>query len=411
MKRAVQLLIVNPLAAYCCAIHPANAQVGPPGSLPSDSTRDSERSRHEASRLEDRLTRILVDDGYANVAAVAEHGRVSVVYENARYRDPRRGLRHAAELLQPEIAPGQELILVPTVGAVPIISSRYSTSAQPADGSLPRPGGVSLDVSDLPPGLLKRSRASSSFGRVDVVVHPWFEARFGNYDNPVASRTGIAPEVRVAIRRGLVVSGQALFTIQDDLPTGESRVRPGVVTVSQTERLPRNIFVSATAGTFADDRYGVGLETDAYSANGRWSVGAELGLTGESSYASRRWGFSRMSEPTALLIATARVPRYAVTVRTTAGVFLADQRGVRVRRSPPLRRVQAGVVRRRNRRWCERRCDAANPASAATIRQARASAAAGRGVVPVGLPLSRRSSEWRSIYTRPGAQRIRRCPL
>jgi len=319
------LLVLCILVAHLLTASAACGQADPPARRAQPSV-----GAEMVVPVEDELVRILTGDGFANVAVVIDGRRVAVTYENARYRDPRRALARAAELLLPRLGVGQELVLVPSVTAIPIISARFSVTERPADESPPQPIGVSLDVSDLPPDLLKRPRASSQFGRVDVVVHPWFEASFGNYDNPIASRTGIAPEVRVAIRRGLVVSGQALFTIQDDLPTGESRVRPGMITVNQTARLPRSTFVSATAGTFTGNRYGVDLELATYSQNGIWSLGAELGLTGETSYDSQRWSFSRVNAPTALVTAAARVPRYAVTLHGAAGVFLADRRGARV---------------------------------------------------------------------------------
>lgn len=212
---------------------------------------------------------------------------------------------------------------MPTSRGFPLVAARYAVSED-------TPREVSLDVSGVPAALLAAPRASSHFGRIDVVVHPWFEAVFGDYDNPVASRTGIAPEVRVAIRRGLSLSAQALVTLQDDLPTGESPIRPALVTLNQTMRLPRNVFVSATAGTFTSNRYGADVEARAYLANGRWSVGAELGLTGAVSYDREGWYRTPMDERTALADVAWRSAAYDLTVRATAGAFLEDERGVRL---------------------------------------------------------------------------------
>ncbi len=283
-----------------------------------------------------RLAAVLVRHGYANVAAAVDGGRIAVTFENTRYRDERRGLREAARLLLPGIGDGQELVLVPTHRAVPLVAVRYAPlapglrSVAPDDLPSPSPARVTLDLSDLPPALFDAPRASSSFGCVDVLVHPWFEASFGNYDNPMQSRTGIAPEVRVALRPGLSLSAQALLTLQDDLLTGESRIRPALVTLNQTARLPRNLFVSATVGTFNPDRYGADVEARAYLANGSVSVGAELGLTGAVSYAREGWYRTPMDGRTALVDATWRIARHDLLLRTTAGAFLEDERGVRV---------------------------------------------------------------------------------
>lgn len=306
----------------------AESFLSPPSQLCAQAGRESAATSPalppRSTDLADRVTLALVRRGFANVAAVVDGPRVFVAFENTRFRDERRALREAAGLVLPELGEGRELVLVPTNRAVPLVAVRYAGDGPPA------PAGVSLDVSTLPPALRSAPRAGSSFGRIDVVVHPWFEAVFGDYGNPVASRTGVAPEIRVALGPGLGLSAQALVTLQDDLSTGESRVRPAVVALNRTVRLPRDVFVSATAGTFNPDRYGVDVEARAYLRNGRWSVGAQTGLTGAASYAADGWGFAPMRDPTALADLAWRSARHDLLLRATAGVFLGDERGVRL---------------------------------------------------------------------------------
>jgi len=255
---------------------------------------------------------------------------VVVVYENTRYRDPRRALDRAAELLLPEVHSSQELILVPTLAAVPIVSARYAGQTSQDDLSPSKPPVVALDVSDLPPDLLRARRESSSFGRIDIVVHPWFEASFGNHLNLVASRTGVAPEIHLVLLKGFTVSAQALITIQDDLPTGESWLRPGHVTVNQTLRLPHNVFVFGRAGTLGANRYGADVEGRVYGNDGRWSVGADLGVSGVANYSREHWKLAPAREMTALTDVTMRTARYDLSFRATVGQFLPGERGVRV---------------------------------------------------------------------------------
>lgn len=288
--------------------------------------------------LAEDATRTMVAGHFANVAAFVDGPRLYVLYENARYRDDRCALREAAGLLLPKLKDQQELVLVPTDRAIPLITARLTASTDAAAPGLQRDErgtdrqtpDVSIDVTDLPGPLLETPRASASFGRIEVLLHPWFEAAFGDVNNPVASRTGVAPEVRVPLRPGLSLSAQALITIQDDLPTGESRVRPALITLNQTVRLPRNVFVSATAGTFNPDRYGADVEARVWSANGRRWAGAEVALTGATWYADHGWYRTPMRDRTALVEAGWRIAPYDVVMRATAGVFLEAERGVRV---------------------------------------------------------------------------------
>jgi hypothetical protein len=278
----------------------------------------------------DGIVRLLTSRGFSNAGAVVDGQRLWVTLENTRYRDTRRALDEAAALLLPMLGDARELVLVPTRDGVMLGKSVYSAAEGP---DLAERGGAasgSLSLAGVPPELISAERAGRSFGRVDVVVHPWFEAAFGDYDNPIRSRGGVAPEVRVPLRTGLSLSAQVLFTLQDDLPTGESRVRPGLVTLNQAVRLPRNVFVVAAAGLFTPNRYGADLHARAYSPDARWFAGGEVATTGLASFAREEWRLAPAAERTALAEAGWRSTRQGLTVQGTAGTFLRDQKGVRM---------------------------------------------------------------------------------
>lgn len=323
------------LGLLACTLAAARSAAQQPDAAPPQQPVANAGSATPASAADaDLITRTLVSRGFANVATVVEGRRVFVTFENTRYRDLRRALHEVAAGLLPGAS---ELVLVPSVDGVPLGTARYVADpvagafadAIAGESAVPRPK-TSLSLAGLPPRLLLADKASSSYGRVDVVVHPWFEASFGDYDEPVRSRTGVAPEVRIALRRGLRLSAQVLFTLQDDLPTGESRVRPALVTLSQTLRLPRNVFVHAAAGAFTPNRYGADVQARAYSPGGRWFAGAELAQTGVVSYAENDWRRSPVEDRTALVEAGWRHLPTGLVVQATAGAFLGDQRGVRL---------------------------------------------------------------------------------
>jgi hypothetical protein len=300
------------------------AQVLPPGGVSQPLT-GSDAPRTGAA---ERTTRLLAAHGFVNVAVWAAGDRVVATFENARYRDERRAILEAARLLSTEVPEHAELVLVAGIRGIPLVAARFV--APPGGEGRAGAPRISFDVSSLPPALSAAPRASSSFGRVALVVHPWLEAQFGDYDDPVRTRLGLAPELRMDVMRGLSASAQVLFTLRDELHSGESRVRPAVATLNQTVRLPRNAFLSATAGTFTRDRYGADLEGRIFSADGRLAVGAVAGLTGAARYDRGGWRFYRVDPPLALLDVAGRIARYDLVLQATAGRFLDGDRGVRL---------------------------------------------------------------------------------
>jgi len=277
-----------------------------------------------ASTLSARVVNRLVMDDFMDVAAVQEGSRVSIRFQNTRYRDRRRALDVAAALAQAELGAEHELVLVPTQAGIPLLTAIYAPAVPAENGRRPL-YRISMRTAGFPPEPTTRS----PHGRLDVVIHPWFEGKFSNTD-PVASRTGIAPELRMSLRTGLTVSAQALFTLHDDIPTGESRVRPGLLTLNQRLRLWDVIWVSATAGTFNPDRYGIDVEARVYSPGGGLSAGAEVALTGAASYGARDWYFASMKDPMALADVAWRELAHGLTVRMTGGWFAPAQPALRL---------------------------------------------------------------------------------
>ena len=318
--------------------HRASAQVPPPDSVPVAGSTSLPRpdTLPSSPQVAASATRILAGHGFANVAVLVADGRVAATFENTRYRDERRALREAARLLAPLLRDHRELVLALESRGIPVAAARFAAPPGGAISSLTgeEPAGahptVSLDVSALPPALHAAPRTDPTFGRLEVVVHPWIEAQLGDFDDPVQSRLGLAPELRVPLRRGMTLSAQLLFALQDELFPDQSAVRPGVATLNQTVRLARRVFLSATAGAFTRDRYGVDLEGRAFSADGRWAAGAQVGMTGAADYARDGWRFGPMDGPVALADVARRIARYDLTLQATAGWFLDGDGGVRL---------------------------------------------------------------------------------
>lgn len=270
----------------------------------------------------------LAADGFRDLAAIQEGRCLIIQLENIRYREEKRAVREAAEIVLPLLGAEQELILIPTTRLIPIAMIRFASCDPERDGGVST-GLATFDMTHLAPRLRNVPRTHSSVGQLTLLIHPWIEARFGTYEEIAKTRVGVAPEVRIPIASGLVFSAQALVTLQDELYPDEARIRPVKVTLNQIGRFSRNVVVSGTVGAFRGDRYGAAAEARAFGSHGRYSAGVELGLTGPSAY-GRRWRFGTPESPLALTDLAARVGSLGLVVRATAGVFMDGDAGVRL---------------------------------------------------------------------------------
>lgn len=179
--------------------------------------------------------------------------------------------------------------------------------------------------------------------RFDFRIHPEFIANFGNFRNPVESRTSVYVQSQVYLWRGMVFNYGVLFPIQNDLDGRPNIVRPGPLYLNQFLAFEGHHFLSLSAGSFYSDRYGLNAQYQHMNLAGRWSYGLEAGLTGFYYYPRGGIYYESLRELLLLANAAYRFPAQDLTVNVSGGQYLAKDRGVRVDLVRQFTRVEIGL--------------------------------------------------------------------
>ena len=287
--------------------------------------------------LAEDLVRALVQQGFENVAAVSEDGHVIVAYENRRYRYEIRALQEVMKLVMPRVIDDQHVTLIPQGRGIPLVALTIPAGAYRSfmQGTMSREQFVATFIPSLGVDAFWRKTQASrktnpSFFKFDLVIHPQFSAQFGNYDDAVKSQVNIAPELTTSFWKGMRLSAQMIIPIQNELAEEGNYLRPGLLTLNQTLRLPYNTFVSTTAGYFTLNRYGIDAAFKKYFAGGRWALGANVGYTGEASFRKGQWLYTDPDVLTPSVSIEYYLPQYNLTARTTYGKFIFEDTGFRV---------------------------------------------------------------------------------
>jgi hypothetical protein len=278
----------------------------------------------------------LVEHGFENVAVTIKDRQVLVTYENRLYRHEVRAVKEILKIVVPLAQEISCMTLIPQYRKIPLMAITVSLDPHLAlfNGQTAPPASffsveTSLDVDGIWQEIESMPKLNSSSWKFDLVVHPQFNAQFGNFDDPVKSQINLAPELTASFWEGMLLSAQLIIPLQNDLGEEGDGWRPGLLTFNQVLRLPQNTFVAATLGYFTQQRYGTDLEVKKYFANGRISLGANVGCTGYAFYAKGAWKYSRFDCLTALFSADYRVAPFDMTVRTMYGKFLYRDKGWR----------------------------------------------------------------------------------
>ncbi len=204
----------------------------------------------------------LINMGFENVRWAEDEKERVYVIENTAYRQEGDAIRLALDEIQKHGLPreGMDCRLIVLDNNVPMISlcCRVEKGKEIAS----KDWIISYDL-DGSWELAKRGRVyNSSLYKVDLLVYPEFSFRNSRLSVPYQVRLNLNPTLQVSLWKGGKINAQLVIPVVNDYGYKYDDVRPGFLTVSQTVRLPYNVFVTGTAGFFNNNRAGVDLSAE-----------------------------------------------------------------------------------------------------------------------------------------------------
>lgn len=231
----------------------------------------------------DEVVDMLVGMGFENVSWGENVDERVYVLENTAYRTTGVGIGKALDEIQKHGLPvaGKGCRLIVLDNNVPQISLCCIAPEKGKDLSR-NDWTVSYDLGESWETVKGKKRKNSSLYKVDLLVQPDFTFQNGRLSVPYQVNLNMRPTVQTSLWKGGKLTAQLVVPIFNDFGTYLNKeLRPGFVTLSQTVRLPYNIFLTGIVGFFNNDRAGVDLHGRMYLDNGNWWLDGRLGYTME----------------------------------------------------------------------------------------------------------------------------------
>lgn len=231
------------------------------------------------------VTDSLVTLGFENVCWGEDDNERVYVVENIAYRLNGVGLGKAIDLIQKSGMPeGKGCRLIVLDNNVPKISLYCGVNAQ-ADTTetveiTREDWDVSYNLGESWELVKKQKKKNSSLFKVDVVVYPEFSFRNIKLSRMYDFLINLSPAVEVSLWKGSKFTAQLIIPVYNNYGYKYGSVRPGNISLSQTFRLPYNIFLTGTVGFFNNNRWGVDMDADYHFKNERFYLDARLSYTG-----------------------------------------------------------------------------------------------------------------------------------
>ncbi len=274
---------------------------------------------------------VLTDMGFENVGWTEDQNERVYVLQNTAFRVNGIGLGKAVDIIQKTGLPDNKCCRIIVLdNNVPQISILYRPEKTDSMSNVSRSDWtVGYDIGDTWKQI--KERKNSSLFKVDVVVYPDF-----SFQNLIITQIyqvlfNISPAVEVSLWKGMKLTGQVIFPIYNEYGQRYKQIREGYITLSQTFRLPYNIFLKGIIGTFNNRRWGMDLSVKHYLlADNRFSIEAETGYTGNSYFENFAWHVSPLKRWTWTLGTSFYWPKYNTSFSLKVEQYLLGEKGIRL---------------------------------------------------------------------------------
>jgi hypothetical protein len=316
----------------------------------------------QTTSLSDSITVFLSNEGFENVRTKIDGSDLMIAFENRLYRSQARGLAEVLKAIShsANIGADTRISLVVLYQEVPMLLvtvgfDAYQKFVNDLADSVPFIDylNVTMDYNPIWEKISGLTSSNQSKFKSDVSVIPQFRGQFGDFNYPIRANINLIPEYNLLIARGLSFKAQMIVPVYNDfnkarlayhdLDEEGSMIRPGLISLSQFLRLDDEVFFTATAGFFDKNRAGANFEMKKYFANGKISLGANVGYTTDYTYTGVKTDYLvDENYLTAFLSAEYRYEPYDLVGGLNVGKYLYNEMGVRMDLMRQFREVNVG---------------------------------------------------------------------
>lgn len=279
------------------------------------------------------VVNVLVGMGFENVGCAEDDKERVYVLQNSAFRANGVGIAKAVDVIQesglPTYKPCRIVVLD---NNIPQLSLCYKPIVGDSVPKATREDWIiSYELGKSWNKVRKEIKTkNSSLFKVDVLVYPGLSLKNLIITQIYQVLFRLSPAVEVSLWKGMKLTAQLRIPVYNDgYGSLNDKVSPGFLTVSQSFRLPYNVFGRVTVGGFNFDRYGIDVDLRHPFEDERFSVMARIGYTGVGYWDGFKYRFDSSKVWTWTLGASFYWPEYNTQFNLKAEQYIRGDRGVK----------------------------------------------------------------------------------
>lgn len=262
---------------------------------------------------------LLFQKGFENVLIEESQDSVCIFFEHREFRNPYYSMRFAELLLKDHelITRESKLIWIPVYQNKPV--GRYEAGSYRFHF---------LREEDRQ--FYKEHNRPFKNYRLNFRIQPEVKARFGFYRHPFETKFNFNLDTQIYLLPGLSLQTGLSFPVVNSLDSQSMAIRPAPSMLHYFGQHVNGHFISASVGSFYNDRYGVDIEYRYSKMNSRWSFGLEGGITGYYRFNGLDLYHTELNRIMAVADAEYHLNYENLSLKLSAGRFLYSDTGVRM---------------------------------------------------------------------------------
>lgn len=283
----------------------------------------------------DKIRQELFQSGFENLRLVQTKGKLTICLENMTYRWQVLSIAVSLDKITACLSEPVDLELILLDQGIPklLITVSANDWKNFRSGNLPASEfssrlSVSANLGDTWDKIKDIKAENRSAGKIDLVLYPQFAFKNTLLKKLYEIQLNVAPAIEISMWKGMNFTGQVIFPIVNEYGYEGDFIRPGYVTLSQEFRLPKQWFVTTTAGNFSSTRYGFDLLVKHPFQNEKWSCELNAGLTGSSHFFDYIWTHSTLNTFTWSSSVSYFYSRFNLELKAGAAQFIYNDIGL-----------------------------------------------------------------------------------
>ncbi|MDG1277488.1 MAG: YjbH domain-containing protein [Algoriphagus sp.] len=189
---------------------------------------------------------------------------------------------------------------------------------------------------------INRNFSPSNY-RFNVYIEPDIQVRFGDFENPVESKTAVSIASEIVLFKGFSLNTGILLPLQNDLDNETSNVKLGASYFDYFSKFSNNHYFQFSFGLFHNDRYGTDIEYRYMPLNSRLSFGLRYAKTGFYYFPENAVFFDSINDDLLLANLEYLFPKERISLSLDFGQFLFADSGLRASSFKQFKNIEIGL--------------------------------------------------------------------